>query len=76
MSLIIDSHSTLLLKFTGELAKEKVSFATKEETITKFFAIPINKKLALAKSTLNSKVDIVYKSFDESVVMNMTRNDA
>ena len=76
MSLIIDCHSTLLIKFTGEIAKEKVSFVTKEEIITKCFAIPINKKLALAKSTLDSKADIVYKSLGESVVLNMTRNDA
>ena len=66
----------LLIKFTGEKAKEKMSFAAKEETITKCFVIPINKKLALAKSMLNSKVDIVYKSLDENVVMNMIRNDA
>ena len=71
-----DIYYNIFMIFTGEIAKEKVSFATKEETITKCFAIPINTKLALAKSTLNSKVDIVYKSLDESVVMNMTRNDA
>ena len=51
----------LSFSFTGEIAKEKVSFVAKEETITKCFAIAINKKLALTKSMLNSKADIVYK---------------
>ena len=60
MSLITDCHSPELIKFTGEIAKEKVWFVAKEETNEKCFAIPTNKKLALAKSMLNSKVDIVY----------------
>ena len=42
----------------------------------KCFAISIKKKLALAKSITNSKVDIVYKSLQENVVVNMTCNDA
>ena len=60
MSFIIDCHSPVLIKFTGEIVKEKVSFVAKEETNTKCFAIPIKKKLALTKSVLNRKVDIVY----------------
>ena len=76
ISPVTDYHSPVLIKFTGEIAKEKVPFVAKEETITKCFAIPINKKLVLAKSMLNSEVDIVYKSLDENVVINMTLNDA
>ena len=76
MSLITDCHSPLLIKFTGKIAKEKVSLVAKEETITKCLAIPINKKLELANSMLNSKMYIVYKSLDKNVVMKMTRNDA
>ena len=43
MSLITDCHSPLLIKFTVEIANEKLLFFGKEETITKCFAIPINK---------------------------------
>ena len=75
MSLITDCHSPLLIKFTGKITKEKVSLVAKEETIIKCLAIPINKKLELANSMLNSKMYIVYKSLDKNVVMNMTRND-
>ena len=42
----------------------------------KCFAISIKKKLALAKSITNSKVDNVYKSLQENVVVNMICNDA
>ena len=59
MSLIIDCHSPVLVNFTSQIAKEKVLFVAKEETITKYFAIPVNKKLALAKSMLNSQVNSV-----------------
>ena len=76
MTLIIDCHSPVLVKFIGEIAKEKVSFVTTEEIITKYFAIPINKKLALATFMPNSKVEVVYKTSDEYVVINMTHNDA
>ena len=44
-----------------------------EEIITKCFAIPIIKKLALANSMLNSKVNIAYHSLGENVVTNITR---
>ena len=44
-----------------------------EEIITKCFAIPIIKKLALANSMLNSKVNIAYHSLEENVVTNITR---
>ena len=35
MSFITDCHSPVLIKFTGEIAKEVVSFVAKEETIIK-----------------------------------------
>ena len=54
MFFITDCHSPVLIKFTGEIAKEVVSFVAKEETIIKCFVIPIHKKLALAKAMLNS----------------------
>ena len=56
---ITDFHSAALIKFIGEIAKEKVLFVAKEETTTKCLAIPINKKLALAKPMLTSLVNIV-----------------
>ena len=55
---ITDFHSAALIKFIGEIAKEKMLFA-KEKTTTKCFAIPINKKLALATPMRNSLVNIV-----------------
>ena len=60
MSLITDCRSPVQIKFTGKIAKGKVSFNLREEAITNCFAIAMNKKLALAKFMLNSKVDIVY----------------
>ena len=56
---ITDFHSAALIKFIGKIAKEKVLFVAKEETTTKCLAIPINKKLALAKPMLTSLVNIV-----------------
>ena len=53
MSLITDFNSPVLIEFISHVAKE--------ETIKKCFTTRINKKLAVAKSMLNSKVDIVYK---------------
>ena len=44
MSLTTDFHSPILIKFIDEITKKKESFAAKEGTITKYFAIPINKK--------------------------------
>ena len=61
LSLITDCHSPILIKCNSEIAKEKVPFITKQEMI-ECFIIPTNKKLALGKSILNSKVNIVYNS--------------
>ena len=53
MSLITDFNSPVLIEFISHVAKE--------ETMKKCFTTLINKKLAVAKYMLNSKVDIVYK---------------
>ena len=62
---ITDCYSPISIKFTGEIARRKVAFVTKEEITIKCFAIPKTKKLALAKCTLHSKVD-------ENVVINIS----
>ena len=74
LSLITDCHSPILIKCNSEIAEEKVPFITKQEMI-ECFIIPTNKKLALGKSILNSKVNIVYNSWEENVVINMTLSD-
>lgn len=53
MSLVTDFHSSVLIEFISQVAKE--------EKTKKCFTTLINKKLAVAKYMLNSKVDIVYK---------------
>ena len=69
---IIDCCFPISIKFTGEIARRKVVFVTKEEITIKCFAIPTTKKLVLAKCTLHSKVDILSNSLDESVVINIS----
>ena len=76
MLLITDCHSPMLIKFTGEIAKKKVLLAANEEMLTRCSTIPITKKLALAKSILNSKVNIVYNSLEENFLIKIARNDA
>lgn len=68
MSLITDFNSPVLIEFISHVAKE--------ETMKKCFTTLINKKLAVAKSMLNSKVVSYIKSLEESVVIKMTRSDA
>ena len=44
MSLITYCHLPVQIKFTGKIAKGKMSFGLREEAITNCFAIPLNKK--------------------------------
>ena len=48
MSVITDCHSPVLIKFTGEIAKEKVSFVAKEEII--MFCYTNTQKVSISKS--------------------------
>ena len=48
MSLITDCHSPLLIKFTGKIAKEKVSLVAKEES-NKMLCYTNKQKVSISK---------------------------